>query len=620
MSSPMKFTTQVEVVEHLQNLPLDKVLENSSLIYTFDNMPKTKELMDQLRFDDSITVEQLLVESHKVTHMKLARMGMITESSEFFNVRDIDSIRTYITRSSNLSTNNKSDALVDVAKALADAICAHTNSNFSDFDDTAMYLSSRLQDELTYSDDLIEINKYWETRTGEQKVIAMAGDGLEKARYEYMLNISNHIDTIHDRDNYNEFESTDLDDAQIGTIESFQKLIENTIRRRTDMKSITTEFMIRSLENQMFNNLSDYEYGDSILESLSADEIVGTLAYEEGRDKITPKGICKMAQLVCDLNSPFKGNDKQTRQIIDTMKDKVKNTLDYQMHRPEYSDLPIVQGLGYARDFLKDIYGDMEDVVKSIDNLMDEIEDYIEESVKSFLEEQAMDAQFNPNPFDVYHLTPLPVGSRTLQRSLCDIACAEDDEALEEAMMAYARLENAYNHMIMEAKGSTKRNIARNAGNKINTALRSAGKSMDDTKQAVKKVVDPMENFIHDTIDKIKKADTNERRNMIIKGGVAPKVMRWLKRGIGLVVVGSAGATGAVIAGIGLLAMIANDSYCDSRERVKILRELEDELKIVEEKIDDSRGDENKQKKYELMRIRNRLQADIDRIKLRLKY
>ena len=41
---------------------------------------------------------------------------------------------------------------------------------------------------------------------------------------------------------------------------------------------------------------------------------------------------------------------------------------------------------------------------------------------------------------------------------------------------------------------------------------------------------------------------------------------------------------------------------------------------MVEEKIEDSRGDEDKSKKYELMRIRAKLKKDIDRIQLGLKY
>ena len=46
--------------------------------------------------------------------------------------------------------------------------------------------------------------------------------------------------------------------------------------------------------------------------------------------------------------------------------------------------------------------------------------------------------------------------------------------------------------------------------------------------------------------------------------------------------------------------------------------ELEEELEIVNEKIEDSRGDEDKSKKYELMRVRSKLQKELDRINLGL--
>lgn len=635
MPAPKKFKTEIEVLEHLQELPSSKVLENSSLVYTFENTPKTKELMNQLRFNDNISLEQLVTESHKVQHMKLARMGIVVESgaSDFFNVKDLESVRRYITRSSQLESSNKSDAIVDVASALADAICAHTNDDFKTFDPIVAYVTTQMKDSLTYSDDIDRINSYWEARTSEQKTKAMSGDDdLEEARYSYMLVVSKQFDLINRNDDKDTYTYTDLDDAQLGTIESFQRVIENSIQRRTDMKSITAEFMVRALESQVFNDLSDFEYGDAIIEALDSSNINSVLQYEDSRDMITPKGVCNLVQLCTDLDSPFRGDSKQIENIKSALKNKVKNTVEYEMKREEYKDLPMVQGLGYSRDYLKSMYGDLKEVIDSIDEIMDEIEDFIEESVKNFMYEQALDASFKPDPFDVYQLTPFPVATRTLERSLIDIANADTDEDLESAMMNYARLESAYNHMVLteaakksdkgksKDKGANTREFVRNASNKVNSIVRSAGKKMDAAANGVKRIVDPMETFIADTINKIKKADQNERRNIIIKGGVAPKVMRWLKRGIGLVVVGSLGSTGAIISGIGLLAMIASDAHCDQKERVKILRELEDELDIVNEKIEDSRGDENKQKKYELMRIQKKLKTDIDRIKLRLKY
>ena len=48
--------------------------------------------------------------------------------------------------------------------------------------------------------------------------------------------------------------------------------------------------------------------------------------------------------------------------------------------------------------------------------------------------------------------------------------------------------------------------------------------------------------------------------------------------------------------------------------------ELQTELKIVKEKIEDAKGENRKQEKYELMRIEATLQKEITRIKYNLRY
>ena len=131
---------------------------------------------------------------------------------------------------------------------------------------------------------------------------------------------------------------------------------------------------------------------------------------------------------------------------------------------------------------------------------------------------------------------------------------------------------------------------------------------MSELKKAGKEAIDPMEKFVKDTMKKIKDADENERRNIIIQGGVVPKVTRWLKRSI-LLIAGS--AVGAVCSPIAIVTCITFLGWIASDK---------DEIQIVNEKIDDSRGDENKQKKYELMRIRNKLSRTQDKIRLGLKY
>ena len=77
-------------------------------------------------------------------------------------------------------------------------------------------------------------------------------------------------------------------------------------------------------------------------------------------------------------------------------------------------------------------------------------------------------------------------------------------------------------------------------------------------------------------------------------------------------------AINPAIAAITFLVGVALDAKADSKVRTQILDELKEELKIVEEKIDDAKSDSERQKKYELMRIKNKLEKDIKRIEYRL--
>ena len=58
----------------------------------------------------------------------------------------------------------------------------------------------------------------------------------------------------------------------------------------------------------------------------------------------------------------------------------------------------------------------------------------------------------------------------------------------------------------------------------------------------------------------------------------------------------------------------------EEREKKRILLDLETELKITREKIEDAKGDNAKQQKYELMRIEATLEKEITRIKHGLRY
>lgn len=176
------------------------------------------------------------------------------------------------------------------------------------------------------------------------------------------------------------------------------------------------------------------------------------------------------------------------------------------------------------------------------------------------------------------------------------------------------------------------------AGNKISKGARSVSRKIQggtvkathkasstakDVKISVKKAVDPMSNFVQDSVRKFKEADESQRRELILKGkseATVTKIWRWVKRLLAAGAISFIPSVGPMLAGIGLITSFLTDKHFDNKVRITMLKEMEAELKIVNEKIDDSRGDENKQAKYELMRIKNQLEHDIDRIKLRLKY
>jgi len=365
-----------------------------------------------------------------------------------------------------------------------------------------------------------------------------------------------------------------------------------------------------------------------------------------------------------------------------------KNTAKYEFTHESFKDVPLLATTGAVLEFVQKRCGDNQEMLENLqhlDQLFAEVMDSAYEEVKeeataggpAVCAPSTAETGFCPNQRGIGELTPFPVASRRVGTVLSDIWDADSDEEINEAMLQFARVssiinENYYveesddgsvlimetdisdpvlenpainavatavgayagyktvehlnNNKKSESGGSKTGKMARRAESKANQAFaKSATKDKTEgVGQAVKRTVDPMEKFFNQQIEKVKQADANERRNIILKGGWAyPKILRWIKRGIGLGAMSAVGTVftpAAILAGIAFIAYIATDKYLDTNERQKILKELEDEIQIVNEKIEDSRGDDNKQKKYELMRIRNQLNRTYDKVKLNLKY
>lgn len=339
--------------------------------------------------------------------------------------------------------------------------------------------------------------------------------------------------------------------------------------------------------------------------------------------------------------------DAANRNTILEFLAKYKETAKYEFTHENYSDIPLLKATGTALRFVSNRCSGNTEIMEAVSYLDQMLGGIIDEAYLEVTEDAAQggapvvcvnpstsETGFTPDPYNIGALTPFPVASRKVGSLICDIANAETDEELTETMLNFGRVSTIISehytvegndiegYVFMESKAGK---VARRASDKAHQKF-SKSAVKDKTAgvgEAIKRTIDPMEKFIQKQYDTLKEKDANERRNVILKGGAMPKVLRWVKRGIGILVgatVGQVIPAAAIVTGVVFLGYIATDKYLDKKERAKLLRELEDEIQICNEKIDDSRGDDNKQKKYELMRIRNQLTRTSEKIRLGLKY
>ena len=224
--------------------------------------------------------------------------------------------------------------------------------------------------------------------------------------------------------------------------------------------------------------------------------------------------------------------------------------------------------------------------------------------------------------------------SMTIDDEITDLIDALEKDQVTEAFYILNKLDKLHDYcnqmMESSAEPVTEDAITKATGkiaDKGRKAVTSVKKSAANTKRvktAIKKVTDPFINMIDDTVNKIKEMDAQERRNRVVTGQLRFKLFNLLRKGIRLIALGKVATVllpslaGPLVSLIAIITSIAIDKKLDDKTRRTILNELESELKIVKEKIEDAKSDNNKQAKYELMRIQQKLEADIERIRYHL--
>lgn len=224
--------------------------------------------------------------------------------------------------------------------------------------------------------------------------------------------------------------------------------------------------------------------------------------------------------------------------------------------------------------------------------------------------------------------------SMTIDDEITDLFDALERDDVKEAFYVLDRLDKLHEYcntvVQSDAEPVTEDAITKatgkmaDAGRKTVNKVKKGAANTKRIKTAIKKVTDPFINMIDDTVNKIKEMDAAERRNRVVTGQLRFKLFNLLRKGIRLIVLGKVSTVllpslaGPLVSLIAIITSIAIDKKLDDKTRRTILKELEGELHIVKEKIEDAKGDNNKQAKYELMRIQQKLEADIERIRYHL--
>ena len=415
----------------------------------------------------------------------------------------------------------------------------------------------------------------------------------------------------------------------------------NTLDKYTDH-----ELNLVMLENQLFDMDYTYKYPSTECYQFGQHEAVfENLCMSTTQKMLTPLSMLNLCRNY--FSSPALSSDENFSHFNQSFKSQVMETLRYEMKDNNYKDLPLLEALADIRETLLDDYFDNDTAICRINQMFDEME----ADMKSMIDDhfckikmEFMDMMGHEcaspvaelNPFSsIYNMTPFPVGARTVHKTVNACLNAETDEQLIESLNQFATMmticETFGEDILTEDAGSlvnkAKRAMTR-TGKKITATVRKVGDEARRAKDTTKKITDPMVRFIENSYDTVAKADIDERKKIVMTSGFKGKLRRlikWIKDvgilGIATGTMSSLGFTvGTVIAAIALVGYILRNASLDADARKQVLRELEDELKITREKIEDSRGDENKQNKYELMRIESKLDKEINRIKRRLAY
>lgn len=264
-----------------------------------------------------------------------------------------------------------------------------------------------------------------------------------------------------------------------------------------------------------------------------------------------------------------------------------------------------------------------------------------EHGVNPQLAEYAFETVLRRNPF--YALINIPVDESLLNEEEDPFfetflaACVMTDGNTQ--MMAEAFMYADKPELVIEGIIDKAKDAAGAAVDTVKDVAKDPKRSVERVANNVKHVVNPIVNGLHKAVLSLQQQSEEEKREMIISGSAFYKARYLFKKILGLwftkTLIFAVLPGGLSIAGLLLLipkylvglvllckagytagkVTVGDASDLEPRAKNRVIQELELELKMCREKIEDARSAGDKQKKYELMRIENKIEQELLRVK-----
>lgn len=237
------------------------------------------------------------------------------------------------------------------------------------------------------------------------------------------------------------------------------------------------------------------------------------------------------------------------------------------------------KSLNYKRAM--DLCNDLEDEIKVSDPMYESFDNSVDKNLQMFLEGDSLkDDLADMNPKSTTNGKPI--------KPKTDLVTKIQNKALDRAAKDEEKL----------AKNKEKTQKLKNAANAVSSTP--------------KHIIDDAKKLVSD----FDKWDDNRRKEFLIKPGYRHKIVKVMKNAL---------ITGSVAsANMALIPLLALCKHCsklkDKRIRNELAKELENEIRICEEKINDANSAGDNKSKYELMRIKDKLEAEKTRVRINSNY